>query len=91
MHAAAPLYAELAGVVLGPSRASDLERAGEFIVAMDTIMDRSGVSRRLRDVRVDVNYLPKLASDAIKQTRLLQNNPVEVSERDALLLYHQAY
>lgn len=32
-----------------------------------------------------------LAADAMKQTRLLANNPVEVTEADALRLYRQAF
>ena len=54
-------------------------------------MDQSGAPRRLRDVGVSEDSLPMLAADAMKQTRLLVNNPVEVSEADALALYREAY
>jgi alcohol dehydrogenase len=35
--------------------------------------------------------LPQLAADAMLQTRLLGNNPVEVTEADALALYRAAF
>ena len=35
--------------------------------------------------------LPMLASDAMLQQRLLVNNPVEVTEADALRLYQEAF
>ena len=35
--------------------------------------------------------LPRLAADAMLQTRLLVNNPREVLEADALAIYQQAY
>ena len=34
--------------------------------------------------------LPQLAADAMKQTRLLVNNPREVTEQDAAALYEEA-
>ena len=55
------------------------------------LMDRSGAPRRLRDVGVTQSSLPTLAADAMKQQRLLLNNPVVVTESDALRLYEQAY
>ncbi|MTH64158.1 iron-containing alcohol dehydrogenase [Paracoccus sp. DK608] len=39
-----------------------------------------GAPRRLRDVGICADSLPMLARDAMRQTRLLQNNPVEVDE-----------
>ena len=35
--------------------------------------------------------LPRLARDAMQQTRLLINNPREVTEADALAIYQRAY
>jgi alcohol dehydrogenase class IV len=67
------------------------EGAAAFIGFMDDLMDRSGAPRRLRDVDVSHSSLPALAADAMKQQRLLLNNPVVVTESDALRLYEQAY
>jgi alcohol dehydrogenase class IV len=58
---------------------------------MEGLMNESGAPRRLRDVGVTDNALALLASDAMKQMRLLVNNPVEVTEADALMLYREAF
>lgn len=91
LSAAAPLYAELADVLLGPSNATVTSRALRFVEFMDDLMNRSGAPRRLRDVNVTEDSLPLLASDAMKQERLLQNNPVRLREADALALYRKAF
>ncbi|WP_439605382.1 hypothetical protein [Shinella sp.] len=54
-------------------------------------MDASGVPRRLRDAGVAEDMLPTLAADAMRQTRLLANNPAPLNEADALVLYRTAY
>jgi alcohol dehydrogenase class IV len=88
---AAPLYAELADVLGVPGSGSPEQRSAEFVQAVQTLMDKSGAPRRLRDVGVTDNRLALLATDAMKQTRLLVNNPVEVTEADALALYREAF
>lgn len=89
--AAAPLYAELADV-MGVKAEGDVDaRSQAFVEHMQGLMDASGAPRRLRDVGVTDNSLAMLASDAMKQTRLLINNPVEVKEEDALALYREAF
>lgn len=90
-QAAAPLYAELADVLLGPGPGDAQVRSAAFVSAMETLMNDSGAPRRLRDVGVTDNSLALLASDGMKQTRLLINNPVELTEADALALYREAY
>ena len=88
---AAPLYAELADV-MGIKGSGDANARSEaFVNHMLALMDESGAPRRLRDVNVTDNSLSMLAKDAMKQSRLLVNNPVEVTEEDALALYREAY
>lgn len=91
MRAAAPLYAELADLLLGPSDEGVQARAAAFVALMEDLMNRSGAPRRLRDCNVTEESLPMLASDAMLQTRLLVNNPVEVTQEDALALYREAF
>ena len=91
LAAAAPLYAELADMLLGPSGEGAQARAVAFVDHMQALMDASGAPRRLRDVGVTRDGLELLASDAMKQTRLLGNNPVKVTEGDALALYREAF
>lgn len=51
----------------------------------------SGLPHRLRDVGISKDWIPRLARDAMNQTRLLVNNPRPITEEDALSIYHAAY
>jgi len=92
-RAAAPLYAELAGVLGVPAAGGEdvQARSAAFVSAIEHLMDESSAPRRLRDAGVSEDSLPMLAADAMKQTRLLVNNPVDVTEADALALYREAF
>jgi alcohol dehydrogenase class IV len=93
MQAAEALYAELAGPA-GADVAPDAgtaEKAKAFVERLIALMDASGAPRRLRDAGVAQEMLPQLAADAMLQTRLLGNNPVEVTQADALALYRAAF
>jgi len=48
-----------------------------------------GLETRLSQVGISASDLPDLATDAMKQTRLLVNNPREVSYEDALAIYSE--
>jgi alcohol dehydrogenase class IV len=89
--AAAPLYGELAEVLGVAGTGDAVQRSDAFVRHMEMLMDESGAPRRLRDVGVTDNSLAMLAADAMKQGRLLVNNPVEVREEDALALYREAF
>jgi alcohol dehydrogenase class IV len=89
--AAAPCYAELASAVGVTGIGGVDERAERFIAAIAAIVAESGAPRRLREVGAPRDSLPTLAADAMKQTRLLGNNPVALTEADALRLYEQAF
>lgn len=89
--AAAPLYGELAAVI-GAKVTGNVENdAQSFIAAMVNIIAATGAPNRLRDVDVPETGLTLLAHDAMQQTRLLDNNPVTLTEGDALWLYQQAF
>lgn len=93
MQAAEALYAELAAPV-GATFAADADdatKAKAFVTRLIELMDVSGAPRRLRDVGVEQEKLPLLAADAMLQTRLLGNNPVLLTQADALRLYQQAF
>lgn len=91
--AAAPLYAELAPLIIGPDlRPGDADSLTEQLVAaLAELSPRCGLPSRLRDAGVPRDKLELLASDAMLQQRLLINNPREVTEADALAIYNQAY
>ncbi len=52
---------------------------------------RCGIPRRLRDVGVPEGELRRLAGEAMKVTRLLVNNPREITPADAEVIYRAAY
>ena len=91
MAGAAELYAELADLLLGKSEGTTEQRSAAFVDYMEDLMNRSGAPRRLRDVDVTEESLETLARDAMLQTRLLGNNPVDVTGADALALYREAF
>ena len=62
-----------------------------FIDHMQNHLDKSGLVLKLKDLNVAENMLEQLASDAMLQTRLLQNNPRELSQQDALQIYQTIY
>jgi len=90
---AAPVYADIAADAFphlaGVSGAE--ARCAAFIDALADLSRRLGIPSRLRDVAIGEAHLPKLAADAMKQQRLLANNPRVVSEADALAIYRAAW
>ena len=66
-------------------------RAAAFCDALQTLSRRCGLPQRLRDAGVPEEALPRLASDAMNQKRLLVNNPRPLTEADALEIYRRAW
>ncbi|MGY6242585.1 iron-containing alcohol dehydrogenase [Burkholderia ambifaria] len=89
--AAAPLYAELAAIVAPSATGSDEARTHALIEEIDRLIVATGIPRTLREVGIGESDLPRMASDAMLQTRLLVNNPREVTEADALAIYRHAW
>ncbi|MNE26951.1 Lactaldehyde reductase [compost metagenome] len=90
---AAPLYAELAPLVLGARlRPGDaMAQTEQLIGALADFSERSGLPTRLRDAGVPQQMLAQLAAEAMLQQRLLVNNPREMTEAHALAIYQSAY
>ena len=92
LPAAEALYAELADLVKPGLRAtSQRDRARAFIDEMISIGQDCAVPASLSAVGVGHGDLKKLAEDAMKQTRLLVNNPRELTFDDAYAIYSAAY
>lgn len=87
-HAAQEDYAELA-VDLFPDLAgrTSAERTDGFIEGLARLSRELGVPQTLSEVGISPDALPMLARDAMKQTRLLVNNPCPLTEADALAIY----
>jgi alcohol dehydrogenase len=90
-EAASHLYAELAGMVVPAAAGSGESKAYALIDHIDGLIEATGIARRLREVGVRLEDLPRMARDAMLQTRLLVNNPRPVDEGDALAIYHAAF
>lgn len=85
-------YAELAPYAF-PELAS-LEgqaRAEAFCNCLAELSAACGLQQSLRAMKIPRDFLPRLASDAMNQTRLLVNNPRPLTEADALAIYTAAY
>ncbi|MBR0766448.1 iron-containing alcohol dehydrogenase [Bradyrhizobium japonicum] len=88
--AAEPLYAEIADVLLPDQKGGLRERSVALIDYLANLPASLELPTRLRDVGISHNHLPQLAEDAMKQQRLLINNPREVTLDDALAIYGEA-
>lgn len=88
---ATPLYAELAEVIVPGVAGSAEQKAQAFIEQLERLAGQVGIETRLRQVGVAEADLARMAADAMKQTRLLVNNPREVAEADALAIYRAAW
>lgn len=87
---AATHYAELAGIVVPHASGSEEARAQALIVAMEQIATITGIERTLQQVGISEADLDRLADDAMLQTRLLGNNPRELTRADARAIYAAA-
>lgn len=92
LPAAAATYAEIAADAFPHlAEAPEETRAEAFIEALETLIRRLHMPPRLRDVNIPEDALPRMAADAMKQQRLLVNNPRPVTEADALAIYQEAW
>ncbi|MBA3677083.1 MAG: iron-containing alcohol dehydrogenase [Sphingosinicella sp.] len=91
MQAAMPLYAEL-GAMLDPALGllGTQGQAQGFVEYMARLARSTGLPQCLSEVGVTAGHLDLLASEAMKQERLLVNNPCPISEADARRLYEAA-
>ncbi|NNP74163.1 alcohol dehydrogenase [Acinetobacter defluvii] len=85
------LYAQLMQWLDPYSKGSTDGLCDLFIDHMQRHLDESGLNLKLSQLNVPENMLQRLAEDALLQTRLLQNNPREMSKQDALEIYQAIY
>jgi len=92
LEAARELYAELAEIVAPECAGQGSQaRAALLIERLDKLVSDSGIAPRLRDHGIAEQDIPLLASEAMKQGRLLVNNPCPIEEADARRLYEAAW
>jgi alcohol dehydrogenase class IV len=89
--------AESAYAELAPHAFPDLaqeppaSRAAAFIRRLTALSSELGLPPRLRDVGIPAGAVPMLAREAMKQTRLLVNNPRPLEEADAAAIYEASW
>ena len=90
---AAKNYAELAPYVFPKLEVNKGAQAvcAEFIDKLENLSKKLGLPQKLREVDIPKDACKKMARDAMKQTRLLVNNPREVTEKDAFNIYQSAW
>ena len=85
-------YAELLPHVFPDLPAMNVaEAAMKFAQGMADLSQACGLEQGLREMGIAREVLPKLARDAMNQTRLLVNNPRPVDEAAAMQIYEAAW
>jgi alcohol dehydrogenase class IV len=91
-EAARELYAELAPILAPECEGQGSQaQCAALIDRLDGLVAASGLKPRLRDHGIGEGDIPILAREAMKQTRLLVNNPCQITEADAQRLYEAAW
>ncbi|WP_457587674.1 iron-containing alcohol dehydrogenase [Ensifer canadensis] len=92
LPAAGDAYAEIAADVFPDlADAAAADRASAFVRSLGELILRLQMPSRLRELGIPEDALPRMALEAMKQQRLLVNNPRSVSEADALAIYSEAW
>lgn len=83
-HVAVALGEKTAGLSLR-------EAAQKSVSAVAQLSDDVGLVRRLRDLDIPQDAIPEMAENAMKVTRLLNNNPRPLKQADAEAIYRAAW
>jgi alcohol dehydrogenase len=89
-HASA-MYAELFQTLQADAVGDTHSLALQLIKRLEQHIVDSGLPTSLRQLNIDEKHLLRLAQDAMLQTRLLMNNPREMTEADSLAIYQAVY
>lgn len=89
LEAAGPLYAELAEIVLPGLTGDVMAKANALAEYLGSLAEDLQLPTRLRELGIGEADIEGLAVDAMKQTRLLGNNPREVGLGDVRAIYRQ--
>ncbi|PXA86871.1 alcohol dehydrogenase [Nostoc sp. 3335mG] len=91
MGSAMPLYAELGPIVDPALKGLGRQaQAAGLVAALRRMSVEAGMPQHLREVGVASADLDTLAADAMRQERLLRNNPRPIALEDARSLYEAA-
>jgi alcohol dehydrogenase class IV len=90
---AASLYSELAPYISRTINTEQSEQSitDDLILYVEGLIKRLLLPSTLKEMKIEKEQLPMLAKDAMLQTRLLINNPKDVSYENVLAIYQSAY
>ncbi|MCG2659268.1 MAG: iron-containing alcohol dehydrogenase [Kiritimatiellae bacterium] len=84
-------YARI-GEALGVSADLSVDQKAKAAVAKVAALSQAvGIPRSLKEIGIPETALPEMAQAAMKVTRLLQNNPRELTLADAEVIYRRAF
>jgi alcohol dehydrogenase class IV len=75
----------------GVARALGVAAAEDSVETIRQLIRDCGIPATLKEVGVPYDAIETMAADAMKVTRLLNNNPRPVSKEDAIAIYQAAY
>ena len=84
------LYCEIASDCL-PDLEGKKNDIDNFIAGIEQLIIDLKIPRKLKDVGINQKDIKMLAEDALKQQRLLINNPREVDLKDVISIYEASY
>ena len=84
------LYCEIASECL-PDLKGNKNNIDNFIAGIEQLIIDLNIPRKLKDVGINQKDIQMLATDALKQQRLLINNPREVNLEDVVSIYEASY
>ncbi len=91
LEAAPDRYAQVA-VALGVERRQDpVETAREGLERIRELSRKCGIPQTLRELGIPQEAIPRMARAGMTVTRLLKNNPRELTTADAEAIYRSAY
>lgn len=83
-------YSELFDVISPSSKGDDASRANGFLDYVKNLGSSLDLPTKLSEVGISANDIPALANDAMKQSRLLVNNPADLDIQAATAIYEEA-
>ena len=84
------MYAQLGQIIKPGLQGSTTEQAAQLADYLGGLAGDLGLAKGLLEVGITSDDVDQLASDAMLQTRLLQNSPREITLADATALYKEA-
>lgn len=90
LSAAPARYAAVARALGVPDLGSDEATAEAGITEIEAICAACQIPRRLSDIGIPADAIPRMAKSALTVTRLLRNNPRPLTEEDAIHIYRKA-